>query len=139
MFTQLGFSINQIVGAGASTLAGVYRKLTSHTDDPFPPFTRLLDDAFPSETNSDNALEGYPVFHSFILLDEVDLFSNRTAANARDISKRYIARSKPYLVIISTPNVPDGLDYSLHGRATERQADLCDHWSGCDCRYSLFP
>lgn len=62
------------------------------------------------------------MFHSFILLDEVDLFSNRTAANARDISKRYIARSKPYLVIISTPNVPDGLDYSLHGRATERQA-----------------
>ena len=52
LFSQLGFSINRIVRAGASTLAGVYRNLTGHTDDPFPLFKRLLDEAFPSETNS---------------------------------------------------------------------------------------
>jgi hypothetical protein len=52
LFHELGFSINQIVGAGASNLAGVYRNLTGHTDDPFPVFKSLLDDAFPSQTNS---------------------------------------------------------------------------------------
>jgi hypothetical protein len=52
LFHQLGFSINQIVGAGASKLAGVYRNLTGDTGDPFPFFYQLLDRAFPSRTNS---------------------------------------------------------------------------------------
>jgi hypothetical protein len=52
LFHQLGFSINQIVGAGASTLAGAYRNLTGDTGDPFPFFKHLLDDAFPSHTTS---------------------------------------------------------------------------------------
>jgi hypothetical protein len=52
MFHQLGFSINQIVGAGASTLAGVYKNLTSDTGDPFQRFWALLDHAFRSRTIS---------------------------------------------------------------------------------------
>ena len=40
------------MGAGASTLAGVYKNLTGDTGDPFPLFKQLLDDAFPSETSS---------------------------------------------------------------------------------------
>jgi len=52
LFHQLGFTINQIVGAGASTLAGVYANLTGDTGDPFPFFKRLLDGAFPSQTTS---------------------------------------------------------------------------------------
>jgi hypothetical protein len=46
---QLGFTINQIVAAGAPTLAGVYRNLTGDTGDPFPWFKALLDGAFPSQ------------------------------------------------------------------------------------------
>lgn len=52
LFHQLGFSINQIVAAGASTLTGVYKNLTNDTGDPFPFFKRLLDDAFPSQSTS---------------------------------------------------------------------------------------
>ncbi len=52
LFHQLGFTINQIVGAGASTLAGVYKNLTGDAGDPFPFFKHLLDDAFPSQTTS---------------------------------------------------------------------------------------
>ena len=44
---QLGFSINQIVAAGAPTLGGVYRNLTGDTADPFPFFKQLMDTAFP--------------------------------------------------------------------------------------------
>src|SRR5262249_51828517 len=49
---QLGFTINQIVAAGAPTLAAVYKNLTGDAGDPFPFFKRLLDNAFPSQTNS---------------------------------------------------------------------------------------
>lgn len=47
LFSQLGFSINAIVAAGAPTLGGVYRNLTGDTADPFPFFKQLLDTAFP--------------------------------------------------------------------------------------------
>jgi EamA-like transporter family len=30
-------------------------------------------------------------------------------ADARDVSERYITKSNPYIVIVSTPNAPDGL------------------------------
>lgn len=52
LFHQLGFTINQIVAAGASTLTGVYKNLTGDSGDPFPFFKRLLDFAFPSQTSS---------------------------------------------------------------------------------------
>jgi hypothetical protein len=52
LFHQLGFSIKQIVAAGASTLAGVYKHLTGDPTDPFPFFKLLLDTAFPSHTSS---------------------------------------------------------------------------------------
>jgi hypothetical protein len=48
LFHQLGFSINQIVAAGASTLTGVYRNLTGDTGEPFPLFKHLLDDTIPN-------------------------------------------------------------------------------------------
>lgn len=45
----------------------------------------------------------------FILLDEADFFSPGEQANARTVSERYIAKSNPYIVMISTPGDPDGL------------------------------
>jgi hypothetical protein len=50
--SQLGYGINQIVGAAASTLAGVFKNLTGDSHDPFPLFKRTLDLWFPSTTNS---------------------------------------------------------------------------------------
>lgn len=47
LFNQLGFSIEAIVGAAASTLSGVYKNLTRDSGDPFPVFKGLLDTAFP--------------------------------------------------------------------------------------------
>ena len=52
LFHQLGFTVNQIVGAGATTLARVYTNLTGDSSDPFPLFKGLLDGAFPSHTTS---------------------------------------------------------------------------------------
>jgi hypothetical protein len=40
---------------------------------------------------------------SFILLDEADFFPPSQQQDARDVSERYIAKSNPYIVMVSTP------------------------------------
>jgi Polyglycine hydrolase-like, structural repeat len=52
LFHQLGYTIEQIVGAAGVTLAAVYRNLTGDPNDPFPLFKRLLDTRFPAHTGS---------------------------------------------------------------------------------------
>ena len=46
---------------------------------------------------------------SFIFLDEADFFPPGQQQDARDVSERYIAKSNPWIVMVSTPNAPDGL------------------------------
>jgi polyglycine hydrolase-like protein len=52
LFSQLGYTINQIVKAGASTLAGVYKNLTGDSANPFPLFKAILDLWLPSTSSS---------------------------------------------------------------------------------------
>jgi hypothetical protein len=64
-------------------------------------------------------IEAYPSHHidamrsltspRFILVDEGDFFPPGQQQDARDVSERYIAKSNPWIVMISTPNAPDGL------------------------------
>jgi hypothetical protein len=46
---------------------------------------------------------------SFIFLDEADFFRIGEQQNARDVSERYIAKSDPWIIMVSTPNAPEGL------------------------------
>jgi hypothetical protein len=69
LFSQLGFSVNAIVAAGASPLSGVYRNLTGDPANPFPTFKRLLDNYFPGTAtipgpNPDNP---FPLANPFTL------------------------------------------------------------------------
>src|SRR5919202_144836 len=63
-------------------------------------------EAFPSHHL--DAMRGLPNV-SFILLDEADFFPPGQQQDARDVSERYIAKSNSYIVMVSTPNAPDGL------------------------------
>jgi hypothetical protein len=54
------------------------------------------------------AMRGLPNV-SFILLDEADFFPPGQQDDARDVSERYIAKSNPYIIMVSTPNAPEGL------------------------------
>ena len=58
---------------------------------------------------------------SFILLDEADFFPPGQQADARDVSERYIAKSYPYIVMVSTPNAPEG----LFERIEKESEDTC--------------
>jgi hypothetical protein len=46
---------------------------------------------------------------SFVLLDEADFFPPGQQQDTRDVSERYIAKSNPWIVMVSIPNAPDGL------------------------------
>jgi hypothetical protein len=76
-------------------------------------------EAFPSHHL--DAMRGLPNV-SFILLDEADFFPpGQQQADARDVSERYIVKSNPYIVMVSTPNAPDG----LFERIEKESEDTC--------------
>jgi hypothetical protein len=64
-------------------------------------------------------IEAYPSNHidafrsltnpKFIFLDECDFMPKFQQEDARNVSERYIAKSDPYIVMVSTPNAPNGL------------------------------
>jgi hypothetical protein len=55
-------------------------------------------DAFRSLTNP-----------KFILLDECDFFPKHQQKEVRHVAERYIAKSDPFICMVSTPNAPGGL------------------------------
>src|SRR5919202_4750661 len=63
-------------------------------------------EAFPSHHL--DSMRGLPNV-SFILLDEADFFPPGPQADASDVSEPYIAKSNPYILMVSTPNAPEGL------------------------------
>lgn len=63
-------------------------------------------EAYPS-----NHLDAYRALDNpkFIFIDEADFFRNSEQEDVRHVSERYIGKSDPYIVMVSTPNAPDGL------------------------------
>lgn len=62
--------------------------------------------AYPS-----NHLESYRSLDrpKFILVDEADFFKKSDQPEVRHVSERYIAKSDPWIILVSTPDKPDGL------------------------------
>ena len=63
-------------------------------------------------------IEAFPTNHlsparglnpKIVLLDEADFFPNRYQNEARTVAERYIPKTNPYILLISTPNLPGGL------------------------------
>jgi hypothetical protein len=64
-------------------------------------------------------IEAYPSNHidsfralenpKFILIDESDFFRKSEQQDVRFVTERYIGKSDPYIVMVSTPNAPNGL------------------------------
>jgi hypothetical protein len=82
--------------------AGKY--LTFETKETVIELNNVKVEAFPSHHL--DAMRDLPNV-SFILLDEADFFTPGQQADARDVSERYIAKSNPYIVMVSTPNAPE--------------------------------
>jgi hypothetical protein len=65
-----------------------------------------------------NRIEVFPSHHlaparglnpQFVFLDEADFFPPQMQQEARMVSERYIAKTDPYICMVSTPNLPLGL------------------------------
>jgi hypothetical protein len=67
-------------------------------------------EAYPS-----NHLDAYRSLENpkFILIDEGDFFRKGEQEDVRHVSERYIGKSDPYIVMVSTPNNPGGLFYNI--------------------------
>ena len=93
-------------------------------------------EAFPS-----NHLDSYRALDNpkFIFIDEADFFRKSEQDDVRDVSERYIGKSDPYIVLVSTPNAPGGLFEKIE----KEPEDVCiynrltmDYTYGIDKIYS---
>ena len=75
-------------------------------------------------------IEAYPSNHidsyhaldnpKFILLDEADFFRKAEQEDVRHVTERYIAKSYPFIVTVSTSNAPGGLSERIE-KESERE------------------
>jgi hypothetical protein len=75
----------------------------------------------------------------FILLDEADFFRKSEQEDVRHVSERYIAKSDPFIVMVSTPYAPDGLFDSIEKETEESciyKRILLDYTYGLDKIYT---
>jgi hypothetical protein len=79
--------------------------ISSETAEKFK-INKVKIQAFPS--NHLEAFRGAPNV-KFIFLDEADFFRKIEQHDVRDTSERYIAKSNPQILMVSTPNRPGGL------------------------------
>jgi hypothetical protein len=94
-------------------------KLIKRIKNMFEPFGILFDTKETVIVLNDCTIEAFPSNHldayrslerpKFIFLDEADFFRASDQQDARDVSERYIAKSSPWVVMVSTPNKPGGL------------------------------
>ena len=65
-----------------------------------------------------NRIEAFPSHHlatargmnpQIVFLDEADFFPPGQQQEARMVSERYIAKTDPHIIMVSTPNIPGGL------------------------------
>ncbi len=70
----------------------------------------------------------------FILLDECDFFRKSESEEVRAVAERYIAKSNPFIVMVSTPNQPGGLMQTIEN---EPENKCLYHRIKLDYRYGL--
>jgi len=98
---------------------------------------------------NDCTIEAYPSNHidayraldnpKFILIDEGDFFRKGEQEDVRHVSEHYIAKSDPYIVMVSTPNAPDGLFEKIEKEPEETciyKRLLLDYTYGLDKLYT---
>jgi hypothetical protein len=75
-------------------------------------------EAFPSNTIS---MRGYEDF-KFILLDEADFFDKSEQEEVMAVARGYIAKTNPWIVMVSTPNEPNSLFHQIEQMKSDEEA-----------------
>ena len=75
-------------------------------------------EAFPSNTIS---MRGYEDF-KFILLDEADFFNPSEQEEVMAVARGYIAKTNPWIVMVSTPNEPGSLFHRIEQMKSDEEA-----------------
>jgi len=74
-------------------------------------------------------IESFPSHHvdsfrslnnpKFLFMDEFDFFLKGQQEETRAVAERYIAKSNPYIILVSTPNMPEGLMQTIEQEPEE--------------------
>lgn len=75
-------------------------------------------EAFPSNTIS---MRGYEDF-KFILLDEADFFEPSEQEEVMAVARGYIAKTNPYIIMVSTPHEPNSLFHRIEQMKSDEEA-----------------
>lgn len=75
-------------------------------------------EAFPSNTIS---MRGYEDF-KFILLDEADFFEPSEQEEVMAVARGYIAKTNPWIVMVSTPHEPNSLFHRIEQMKSDEEA-----------------
>lgn len=59
---------------------------------------------------------------AFVLVDEADFFRKTLQKSVRTVIERYIAKTNPFVYLVSTPNKPNGLFYELFREKSDQQS-----------------
>jgi hypothetical protein len=110
--------------------------VTFDSKETVPELNGCTIEAYPS-----NHIDAYRALDNpkFILIDEGDFFRKGEQEDVRHVSERYIAKSDPYIVMVSTPNAPDGLFERIEKEAEETciyKRHFLDYTYGIDKIYS---
>ena len=124
-------------------------KLIKRLKGLFEPFNIHFDSKETVITLNDCEIQAYPSNHidafrsltnpKFILIDEGDFFRKGEQEEVRHVAERYIAKSDPYIVMVSTPNRPDGLFNNIEKESFESciyKKVFLDYTYGLDKIYS---
>ena len=90
-------------------------------------------EAYPS-----NHLDAYRSLENpkFILIDEGDFFRKSEQEDVRFVTERYIGKSDPYIVMVSTPNAPNGLFEKIERASCIYKRLKMDYTYGLNCIYT---
>jgi hypothetical protein len=85
-----------------------------------------LIECFPSHHLA--AMRGLPKL-KVIFLDEADFFPKHQQVEARHVSERYIAKSDPWILMVSTPNLPEELFETIEKEEPSLYKKIFLHYS----------
>ena len=132
----MAVSSNRYKGARFAIIAGIRMNIAEGAIDRFVnlfhrfPFLGIK--AAKARTIVNNVtVEAYPAvnldamrsFHNlaFVFVDEADFFRKSLQKSIRTVIERYIAKTNPFVYLVSTPDKPYGLFYELFREQTEDQ------------------
>ena len=124
-----GQRVAVVVGPNLSLAITLIRRLKALFLNPDAPYQLIFDSKETEIVINGVEIRAYPSHHldamsgftnvAIVFQDEASFFELNQANDAIDVSHRYIAKSNPWLIVVSTPNRPGDLMHQIFEQGEE--------------------